>query len=164
MYYSLLIIHSNGFLLQKSNETSKNLFPLSLIHISDFHARYNFFGILFTMFTIHQWTTLLLFFCYSFRFEETNVFSLECKLNETCISGYARLVTVVKNLQQTRTNPIYLNAGDNFAGTLWFSIGKWNITQYFLNLLKADVMVSVFSLFHGKKVLLPLKFFFVDSR
>lgn len=38
-------------------------------------------------------------------------------------------------------NPIYLNAGDYFQGTLWYSTFRWNITSYFLNLLPADAMV-----------------------
>lgn len=37
-------------------------------------------------------------------------------------------------------NPIYLNAGDNFQGTLWYNIGRWNVTQEFLNMLPADAM------------------------
>lgn len=37
-------------------------------------------------------------------------------------------------------NPIYLNAGDNFQGTLWYNIGRWNVTVQFLNMLKADAM------------------------
>lgn len=78
------------------------------------------------------------------RFEETNELSSECKkyINDTCIGGYARLITIVKQLRKTRTNPIYLNAGDNFAGTIWYIFGKWNVTAHFLNLLEADVMVS----------------------
>lgn len=40
-----------------------------------------------------------------------------------------------------RTNPIYLNAGDNFQGTFWYNIGRWNVTSYFLNLLPADAFV-----------------------
>ena len=64
-------------------------------------------------------------------------------MNDTCIGGYSRLVTVVKRLQKSRTNPIYLNAGDNFAGTIWYIFGKWNVTAHFLNLLKADAMVRL---------------------
>lgn len=77
------------------------------------------------------------------RFEETNLDSLECKResNDTCIGGYARVVATVKSLQKTLPNPIYLNAGDNFAGTIWYTFGRWNVTQYFLNMHKADVMV-----------------------
>lgn len=92
------------------------------------------------------------------RFEETNIHSLECKreANDTCIGGYARIVSIVKRLQKTRTNPIFLNAGDNFAGTIWYTFGKWNVTQHFLNMLKADVMVSFLPLiykFHGESSL-----------
>lgn len=71
---------------------------------------------------------------------DTNV----CKEFETCIGGYARTIAVVKRLLRTRSNPIYLNAGDTYTGTIWYSIDRWNVTSYFLNLLKADVMVSEF--------------------
>lgn len=54
------------------------------------------------------------------RFEETNELSNDCKQGENCIGGYARLVTMVNYLKNTTVNPIYLNAGDNFQGTLWY--------------------------------------------
>lgn len=47
-------------------------------------------------------------------------------------------MTVVKKLKSERVNPIYLNAGDNFQGTLWYNIGRWNVTNQFLNMLPAD--------------------------
>ena len=84
---------------------------------------------------------VILFILFFFRFEETNQLSLKCKKDDVCIGGYARLVTVVKQLQRSRSNPIYFNAGDNYAGTIWFTFGKWNVTRYFLNLLPADIMV-----------------------
>lgn len=60
---------------------------------------------------------------------------------ESCIGGYARVVTKVKELlARTDKNPIYLNAGDNFQGTLWYNIGRWNVTAQFLNMLRADAM------------------------
>lgn len=82
------------------------------------------------------------------RFEETNEFTTTCKKeeNQTCIGGYARAINVIKNLKTIRTNPIYLNVGDNFAGTIWYTIGRWNVTSQFLNLYNADAMVGV--LFH----------------
>lgn len=121
----------------------EDLFPVSIIHINDFHAR---------------WVSICssvqsLFFHNSFssRYEETNNESNKCKLKvgETCIGGYARIVTTVKTLleQRKNKNPIYLNAGDNFQGTLWYSILKWNVTSYFLNLLPADAIVSTHSWF-----------------
>ncbi|XP_017156615.1 apyrase isoform X2 [Drosophila miranda] len=89
-------------------------FPLSLIHINDFHA----------------------------RFEPTDTSGGVCDSGEECIGGYARTVYTVKRLleEQKDFNPIYINAGDSFQGTLWYNIGRWNVTQEFLNMLPADVM------------------------
>uniref|UniRef100_A0AAG5D3W3 Apyrase n=1 Tax=Anopheles atroparvus TaxID=41427 RepID=A0AAG5D3W3_ANOAO len=91
-----------------------DLFPLSIVHINDFHA----------------------------RFEEVNSASVTCDAtgSEVCLGGYARTVTVVKQLLAERPNPIYLNAGDNFQGTLWYNIHRWNVTTEFLNMLPADAM------------------------
>uniref|UniRef100_U5EW72 Apyrase n=1 Tax=Corethrella appendiculata TaxID=1370023 RepID=U5EW72_9DIPT len=106
------IIESNF----NENLINFNTFPLSIIHLNDFHARY----------------------------EETNLLSSKCKndVGEECIGGYARVVTAVKKLLKDKKdkNPIYLNAGDNFQGTFWYTLLKWNVTSYFLNLLSADAM------------------------
>lgn len=93
-------------------------FPVSLIHFNDMHA----------------------------RFDETNLFSNTCKKDDECIGGYARVVTKVKELLISKAdkNPIYLNAADNFQGTLWYNLYRWNVTSYFLNLLPADAMVISF--------------------
>lgn len=82
---------------------------------------------------------------YPHRFEETNERSTGCKTGEKCIGGYARAVALIKKLMEVRkhTNPIYLNAGDNFQGTIWYSVGRWNVTSHFLNLLKADAIVRM---------------------
>jgi 5'-nucleotidase len=45
---------------------------------------------------------------------------------------------MVKQLNNTNLNPIYLNAGDNFQGTIWYNTGRWNVTNQFLNILPAD--------------------------
>lgn len=78
------------------------------------------------------------------RFEEVNSNSGTCKPEEgeVCIGGYGRVVTTVKRLLEEKKdlNPIYLNAGDNFQGTLWYNIHRWNVTSYFLNLLPADAI------------------------
>lgn len=78
------------------------------------------------------------------RYEETNTRSTSCKPGEKCIGGMARAVTVIKNLLKSRknTNVIYLNAGDSFQGTLWYNVGRWNVTSQFLNMLNADAMVK----------------------
>uniref|UniRef100_A0A336KUY8 apyrase n=1 Tax=Culicoides sonorensis TaxID=179676 RepID=A0A336KUY8_CULSO len=112
------ILLSLGFNLSQAatvvSKADEDLFPLAIIHINDFHA----------------------------RFEETNLMSNTCKPGEKCIGGYARTVTVVKQLKEKLKdkNPIYLNAGDSFQGTLWYNFLKWNVVSHFLNLLKADAM------------------------
>lgn len=91
-------------------------FPVSIIHINDVHA----------------------------RFEETNELSSACKDGEKCIGGYARAVTIIKKLmakhQHQHTNPIYLNAGDSFQGSPWYTFGRWNVTSEMFNLLNADAI------------------------
>jgi 5'-nucleotidase len=67
--------------------------------------------------------------------------SCDSEKGEECIGGYARIVSKVKELKETKKdlNPIYLNAGDNFQGTLWYNVGRWNVTNQFLNMYPADV-------------------------
>lgn len=93
-------------------------FPVSIIHFNDMHA----------------------------RFDETNMMSNTCKQGDECIGGYARVVSKVKELLATKAdrNPIFLNAADNYQGTLWYNIYRWNVTSYFLNLFPADATVSEF--------------------
>lgn len=88
------------------------LFPLSITHINDFHA----------------------------RFEETNEWAGNCKTDEKCIGGYARAITVIRELKSTRPNNIYLNAGDSFQGTLWYTVGRWQLTAEMFNMLEADAI------------------------
>lgn len=78
-----------------------------------------------------------------YRFEETNLNSGACK-DGNCIGGFSRVYSKVQELIKTTTNPIFLNAGDNFQGTPWYNIYRWNVTQYFLNKLPTDAYVSIF--------------------
>lgn len=94
------------------SEDSRDLFALTIIHINDFHA----------------------------RFEETNEQSLPCREGQKCIGGFARLKTVVGRLKAKRKNSIFLNAGDNFQGTFWYNLLRYNVTSHFLNLLPADAI------------------------
>uniref|UniRef100_A0A182TQC9 Apyrase n=1 Tax=Anopheles melas TaxID=34690 RepID=A0A182TQC9_9DIPT len=100
-----------------SHRTDGSLFPLSLVHINDIHAHW----------------------------EEIDTASVTCDPKrdgaaEQCLGGYARTVTIVRQLLQERPNPVYLNIGDNFQGTLWYNIHRWNATAFFLNLLPADAV------------------------
>lgn len=98
-------------------EVSSNegdLFGLSIIHINDFHA----------------------------HFEQSDVYSGTCWEGQeaSCVGGIARVATVVKRLIEERPNPVFLNAGDNFQGTLWYTKFKWNVTAQLLNMLPHDAL------------------------
>jgi 5'-nucleotidase len=53
-----------------------------------------------------------------------------CKTEE-CIGGFSRLYDVINNALGENPDSILLNGGDNFQGTLWYNIFKWNVTQTF---------------------------------
>ncbi|XP_055530647.1 apyrase-like [Wyeomyia smithii] len=112
----------------------KNLFPLTLIHINDFHARY----------------------------EETTLKSKVCPAKDyntgKCIAGIARVYYMIKKLlnDYKQLNPIYLNAGDNYQGTLWYNLLRWEVTAEFIKKLKPSVMTFGNHEFdHGLKGLKP---------
>ncbi|KAF4521722.1 hypothetical protein B566_EDAN012170 [Ephemera danica] len=89
-------------------------FELSFIHLNDFHA----------------------------RFEPTSISSKVCPPGDNelgrCYGGIARVVTAMKSLQSTVTNPVLLNAGDSFQGSFLYSYFKWNITLEFMNRIAFD--------------------------
>lgn len=94
----------------------------------------------------HDFVIVDVRWCLLDRFEETNTQSSTCSKDkgDTCIGGYARVVAKVRELKVTKAhlNPIYLNAGDNFQGTLWYNLFRWNATSHFLNMEPADAMVG----------------------
>ncbi|XP_032670462.1 apyrase isoform X2 [Odontomachus brunneus] len=91
-----------------------DLFELSIIHWNDFHA----------------------------RFEQTSPTSGPCHKDqeERCVGGIARVYTAVTKLMNERPNPIFLNAGDNFQGTIWYNLHRWNVTALFMNKLPHDAL------------------------
>ncbi|XP_076182578.1 apyrase isoform X2 [Ptiloglossa arizonensis] len=91
-----------------------DLYELSVIHLNDFHA----------------------------RFEQTGPKSSACQKENVkdCVGGVARVSTAVDQLINERPNPIFLNAGDHFQGTLWYNVHRWNVTATFMNMLPHDVM------------------------
>jgi 5'-nucleotidase len=87
-------------------------FDLTVLHINDFHA----------------------------RFEETNDEGGTCK-SEECIGGFSRVYEVISEALAQHPDSVLLNGGDNFQGTLWYNLFKWNVTQYFLNKLPFEAVV-----------------------
>ncbi|VEN61869.1 unnamed protein product [Callosobruchus maculatus] len=88
-------------------------FQISVVHINDFHARYL----------------------------ETSNGAGACKSKNSCIGGFSRLYSQIMKMKKENPDSILLNAGDNFQGTLWYTIGKWNLTQEFMNKLPFDAAV-----------------------
>lgn len=48
-----------------------------------------------------------------------------------------------KEAENGGTPVLYLNAGDTYTGTPWFTVFKDNITAAFLNKLQPDAIVSL---------------------
>ncbi|XP_058124798.1 apyrase-like [Anopheles ziemanni] len=94
------------------------LFPLTIIHTNDLHA----------------------------RFDETTTTSGVCKASDQaaglCIAGLARVYGTIKKLRSDYANksPLYLNAGDNFQGSLWYTLLRGNVTADLISALPPKVM------------------------
>lgn len=84
------------------------------------------------------------------RFEQTNKYSSQCHpdevVNNKCYGGFARILTLLKQYRSRAENGgpsvLFLNAGDTYTGTPWFTLYKDKIVAAFLNILKPDAIVS----------------------
>nr|XP_014091997.2 protein 5NUC isoform X2 [Bactrocera oleae] len=82
------------------------------------------------------------------RFEQTNVNGGKCLQADAdsnkCYGGFARVAHEVRKYREEAakggTPVIYLNAGDTYTGTPWFTIFKDNISVAFLNKLQPDAI------------------------
>jgi len=78
------------------------------------------------------------------RMEETNKYSAACRLADKdrgkCFGGVARLATAVKKEKESGKNILWLNAGDFYQGTVWYSHFKWRVVARFNSLLNFDAM------------------------
>jgi len=92
---------------------------LSLLHVNDIHA----------------------------RMEETNKHSSPCTTKDhdagKCYGGLARIVTAVKRVKsedQGSNGALWINAGDFFQGTLWYTKFKWRMVTQMNAMLNFDAM------------------------
>ncbi|KAH8316328.1 hypothetical protein KR067_005183 [Drosophila pandora] len=82
------------------------------------------------------------------RFEQTSVNSGICSPEDAhtnkCYGGFARVAYEVrkyrKEAKEGGTSVLYLNAGDTYTGTAWFTIFKDKIASAFLNKLEPDAI------------------------
>jgi 5'-nucleotidase len=128
--YTIFILCAT-FHVRAVNSNQRDLFELSIIHINDLHA----------------------------HFEQTTSSSGQCLEGQeaSCVGGIARIYSVAKKFKEERPDSLFLNAGDNFQGTLWYTKFKWNVTAYLLNMLQHDALVTIsllFSSFQAFAVLL----------
>ena len=77
------------------------------------------------------------------KMEETNKYSSSCKQSDKeagrCYGGVARLSKAVKDIKRNTSNVLWLNAGDFYQGTIWYTQFKWRVVSQFNNLQDFDL-------------------------
>lgn len=119
MYIRLLLSLFLLILIILINQTAINAqFTLTVIHNNDLHCSY-------------------LPIDPKFNSECLNYLN-----NSKCVAGVARIVAEVKNIRQKyeNDNVLFLNAGDEFQGTVFYSLFKSEIVSDFIQMIKYDVM------------------------
>ncbi|XP_070776889.1 snake venom 5'-nucleotidase-like [Enoplosus armatus] len=74
------------------------------------------------------------------RIEETSEDSGKCPARGPCFAGVARRFTKVSEIRKKEKNVLFLDAGDQFQGTVWFNYYKGAEAAYFMNKLGYDAM------------------------
>ncbi|XP_050348019.1 uncharacterized protein LOC126771897 [Nymphalis io] len=116
---SVVALSSSSIVKSPSNDG--NHFELLILHNNDMHA----------------------------RFEQTSQLSGACTVADReagkCYGGFPRVAHVVKEARKAAASGegppvLYLNAGDTYTGTAWFTIYKWKVAAEFLNALQPDAV------------------------
>jgi len=77
---------------------------------------------------------------------------------------FSRVRKYRKEAKEGGTSVLYLNAGDTYTGTAWFTIFKDKIASAFLNKLEPDAIVCIFRCFLQKKKDQPLLLYVVTGQ
>lgn len=109
-----LSVHSNA--LKAEQEGDDSTFNLTILHTNDIHS----------------------------RILESDKRGRQCD-NKTreewkCFGGVARITAKVKELKPKSNNTLFLNAGDFYQGTLWYSILKYNIVSAVMSNMSYDTI------------------------
>lgn len=75
------------------------------------------------------------------RLEQTSEDSSKCVNATRCVGGVARLFTKVQQIRRTEPHVLLLDAGDQYQGTIWFTVYKGAEVAHFMNALRYDAMV-----------------------
>ncbi|WP_173932426.1 5'-nucleotidase C-terminal domain-containing protein [Chelativorans sp. Marseille-P2723] len=115
----LAVLALSASALALSHSPSFAAYTLNILHINDWHS----------------------------RIEPINAFDSTCSAEDDeageCFGGAARLVTAVRERRAALggENVLFLNAGDNFQGSLFYTTYKGAAEAEFLNLMETDAMV-----------------------
>ncbi|TNM95371.1 hypothetical protein fugu_016454 [Takifugu bimaculatus] len=74
------------------------------------------------------------------RIEETSEDSGKCSSRGPCFAGVARRFTKVSEIRKKEKNVLFLDAGDQFQGTVWFNYYKGAEAAHFMNKLGYNAM------------------------
>ncbi|XP_059208569.1 snake venom 5'-nucleotidase-like [Centropristis striata] len=74
------------------------------------------------------------------RIEQTSEDSGKCPARGPCFAGVARRFTKVSEIRREEKNVLFLDAGDQFQGTVWFNYYKGAEAAHFMNKLGYDAM------------------------
>ncbi|XP_014693564.2 5'-nucleotidase [Equus asinus] len=74
------------------------------------------------------------------RLEQTSEDSSKCVNASRCVGGVARLFTKVQEIRRAEPHVLLLDAGDQYQGTLWFTVYEGAEVVHFMNALRYDAM------------------------
>ncbi|XP_060553664.1 5'-nucleotidase-like [Ruditapes philippinarum] len=78
------------------------------------------------------------------RFEQFNKYGSTCDTSEAqegrCFGGVARRHTKIQEIRNSHDNVILLDAGDQFMGTVWFTVHRGMAASYFMKELGYNAM------------------------
>ncbi|TEA39659.1 5'-nucleotidase [Globicephala melas] len=74
------------------------------------------------------------------RLEQTSEDSSKCVNASRCVGGVARLATKVRQIRRAEPHVLLLDAGDQYQGTIWFTVYKGAEVAHFMNALRYDAM------------------------
>ncbi|KAK9883087.1 hypothetical protein WA026_001289 [Henosepilachna vigintioctopunctata] len=81
------------------------------------------------------------------KFEEITPLSNSCnqlEKNRTCVGGFARIAHEIRRYrkwgEENSRKVLFLNGGDTFVGSDWYSVHKWKICSEFLNALQPEAV------------------------
>ncbi|CAH2236059.1 jg7347 [Pararge aegeria aegeria] len=107
------------------------------------------------------------------RFEQTSQLSGACTTADReagkCYGGFPRVAHVVKEARKAAASGegppvLYLNAGDTYTGTAWFTVYKWKVAAEFLNALQPDAVNGIEDPYVKALKLMVKVLFMVETR